>query len=68
MVFDEDVFDGPAAVGNIIPEKGKDIDVTWVTKEEDAVNKMYAGVTDYAELERVFGPSIERYIRKEDVA
>ncbi len=68
VVSECEYFDGPAAVGNIIPEKGKDIDVTWVTKEEDAVNKMYAGVTDYAELERVFGPSIERYIRKEDVA
>lgn len=59
-------FGTPEEVQRIIPEPGKHIEPTWITKEQDAVNKMYAGVTDLAELDRVFGPAMERYLREED--
>lgn len=59
-------FETPEDVQAIIPEAGKEIDMTWTTKEEDAVGKMYAGITDRAELDRVFGPAIERFLREED--
>lgn len=59
-------FGTPAEVQRIIPEPGKHIEETWITKEEDAVNKYYAGMTDLAELDRVFGPAMEQYLREED--
>ena len=66
VVSECEYFDSPEAVSRIIPEHNKHIEETWVTKEEDAVRKMYAGMTDMAELDRVFGPSIERFLREED--
>nr|WP_250808039.1 GspE/PulE family protein [Neorhizobium tomejilense] len=66
VVSECEYFDGPEAVNRIIPEAGKTIEETWTTKEQDAVNKMYAGITDFAELDRQFGPAIERYLREED--
>jgi type II secretory ATPase GspE/PulE/Tfp pilus assembly ATPase PilB-like protein len=66
VVSECEYFDGPEEVNRIIPEKNKDIIETWTTKEQDAVNKMYAGMTDMAELDRVFGPAIDRYLREED--
>ncbi|MBY3433138.1 Flp pilus assembly complex ATPase component TadA [Rhizobium laguerreae] len=59
-------FATPADVQKIIPEAGKHIEETWITKEQDAVNKFYAGMTDLEELDRVFGPAVEQYLRKED--
>jgi general secretion pathway protein E len=59
-------FSTPADVQKIIPEAGKHIQETWVTKEQDAVSKMYAGMTDLQELDRVFGPAVEQYLREED--
>jgi general secretion pathway protein E len=59
-------FATPADVQKIIPEPGKHIEETWMTKEQDAVNKMYAGMTDIPELDRVFGPAVEPYLREED--
>jgi general secretion pathway protein E len=59
-------FGTPIDVQRIIPEPGKHIEETWVTKAEDAVAKMYAGMTDIAELDRVFGPAMEQYLREED--
>ncbi|MCS4089866.1 GspE/PulE family protein [Rhizobium sp. BK176] len=59
-------FATAADVQKIIPEPGKHIEETWMTKEQDAVNKMYAGMTDLAELDRVFGPAVEQYLREED--
>lgn len=66
VVSECEYFDGPDAVNRIIPERGKHIEETWTTKEEDAVNKMYAGITDFAELDRHFGPAITKYLREED--
>ena len=66
VVSECEYFEGPDDVQKIIPEANKHIHETWVSKEQDAVNKMYAGMTDMAELDRVFGPSIERFLREED--
>lgn len=65
VVSECEYFEGPDDVQKIIPEANKHIEETWVPKEKDAVEKMYAGLTDFAELDRVFGPSIERFLRKE---
>jgi general secretion pathway protein E len=59
-------FASPADVQKIIPEAGKHIQETWTTKEQDAVIKMYAGQTDLAELDRVFGPAVEQYLMEDD--
>jgi type II secretory ATPase GspE/PulE/Tfp pilus assembly ATPase PilB-like protein len=66
VVSECEYFETPEDVQRVIPEDDKIIHETWTTKEQDAVNKMYAGLTDMRELDRVFGPSIERFLRKED--
>lgn len=66
VVSECEYFETPEDVERIIPKADRNITVTWTPKEQDAVNKMYAGITDRAELDRVFGPSVERYLREED--
>lgn len=65
VVSECEYFEGPDDVDRIIVERDSDIDRTWKTMGEDAVEKMQAGITDLRELDRVFGAGVAKYLKED---